>query len=75
MRIYIGNDIFRVYNEVNESQFEKIYKPKGWRKCEEEMQPVGDVAIKELQTETEIKIYEQTKKKKGKKFNDNLIKE
>ncbi|MGN0961246.1 MAG: hypothetical protein ACI4PF_03505 [Christensenellales bacterium] len=65
-------------NVVDEIQFEKLYKPNGWRLDEEnasndETEEVK--AVKTLNTISEIKNFVNMKKKKPKKFDDKLFKE
>ena len=62
-----------VRNVVDEVQFEKLYKPNGWKIDEfaDEKQP--NESIKDLKTQTELKNYTQMKRQKTKKFNDKLF--
>lgn len=66
-------------NVVDEVQFEKLYKPNGWRLDEDAVSKIEESeevkAVKNFKTETEITNYVNMKKKKPKKFDDKLFKE
>lgn len=63
-----------VENIVDEAQYEKIYKPKGWEIVEETKPSEEAKTIEELKTEQKVKNYTQAKNKKQVVFDDNLIK-
>ena len=62
-----------IYNVVTKTQFEKLYKPKGWVLDE----PAIEITDFEVKTtdETTIKNIEKAKKVTNKKFDDKIIKE
>ncbi len=68
-----------IRNVVDEVQFEKLYKPNGWRLDEptnkrkqiESEEP--RVPLEDLQTETDVKNYIKMTKKQPKHFNDGLF--
>ncbi len=61
-------------NVVDEVQFEKLYKPNGWRLDEVEEQPSEmSKVIDTLHTESELKNYLKMKNTKAKQFDDKLF--
>lgn len=67
-------------NVVDERQFEKLYRPNGWRLDEDNVlssQVDSDEvkAIKTFSTEAEVNNFVKMKKKKPRKFDDKLFKE
>lgn len=63
-----------IKNVIDEAQFEKIYKPKGWK-------IVGDaetgelIAASDVHAETKIRNKARMQKVKPQKFDDGLFKE
>lgn len=57
-----------IKNVVTRYDFEKVYKPAGWRIDDEEV-------VKELATEAKIKNYVQMRTNRNQGFNDGLFKE
>ena len=57
---------------VDEIQFEKIYKPKGWKVVSNA--ETGEL-IKDINAEEKIKNINKMKKVKDEKFNDGLFNE
>lgn len=62
-----------ITNVVSQELFDRVYKPNGW-KIDKNRQPVQKGVEQELKTETEVKNYNNMKKKSEKVFDDNLIK-
>jgi len=62
-------------NIVDEAQFERLYKPNGWRIDETENPPESEEskALKILHTEQEFKNYVKMSKTKPKQFDDKLF--
>jgi len=60
---------------VSQAQFEKLYKPNGWRVDEVELPPKDEIqeTVKTLATQGQIKNYVAMKKREPKKFNDKLF--
>lgn len=63
-----------IRNVVDEVQFEKLYKPNGWRidapiPTKKEKQ----IPLDDLETETDVKNYIKMTKKQAKHFNDELF--
>ncbi len=64
-----------IKNVVEESIFEKLYKPNGWRINEsiDSSEKNSDVPLKLLHTETEVKNYIKMTNKQPKHFDDGLF--
>ncbi len=60
-------------NVVDEVQFERLYKPNGWRLDEEEQPSEMSKVIDTLHTESELKNYLKMKNTKAKQFDDKLF--
>ena len=73
VRIIFKGMSYDIHNVVDEEQFEKIYKPKGWV-LENQEEEKKDPYLEELQKEEEIKNYKTMKSKKPKAFDDGLVK-
>lgn len=74
MRVNIIKGSIR--NVVDEEQFEKLYKPNGWRldiseDNSKEKEP--QIPLDLLNTETEVKNFIKMKNKQPKHFNDGLF--
>ena len=67
-----------LYNDVNEQLFEKVYKPQGWKRADEQDTEVKveNQAIAEQNGQQKIiELNDNKKRQKTKKFDDNIIKE
>lgn len=62
-----------IRNVVDERQFEKFYKPNGWRIDEVEKSNTTQVPLELLNTETEVKNYIKMTNKQPKHFDDGLF--
>lgn len=73
MRVNIIKGSIR--NVVEEEQFEKLYKPNGWRLDDsvEDASKEPKIPLDILNTETEVKNYIKMTNKQPKKFNDGLF--
>lgn len=61
-----------IRNVVDEEQFEKLYKPNGWR-LDENQKDESQIPLDLLNTESEVKNYIKMKNKQPKHFNDGLF--
>lgn len=73
IRIIFRGKTYDIRNVVDEEQFEKIYKPKGWV-LETQEEEKKDPYIEDLKKEDEIKNYKAMRRKKPKAFDDGLVK-
>lgn len=73
MRVNIIKGSIR--NVVEEEQFEKLYKPNGWRLdiSEEKTSKEPQIPLDLLNTESEVKNYIKMTKKQPKHFDDGLF--
>ncbi len=73
MRVNIIKGSIR--NVVEEEQFEKLYKPNGWRLDinEDKTNKEPQIPLDLLNTESEVKNYIKMTKKQPKHFNDGLF--
>lgn len=64
-----------IKNIVDEEQFERLYKPNGWR-IDDTIQaknPKSEIPLNLLNTETEVRNYINMTKKQPKHFDDGLF--
>lgn len=71
-----------VHNCVDENMFEKVYKPAGWKLCDNHYNEVVEADTKMVDTTKPEAVEEvknitamNKKKRTNNKFNDNLIKQ
>ena len=71
-----------VHNCVDENMFEKVYKPAGWKLCDNHYNEVVEANTKMVDTTKPEAVEEvknitamNKKKRTNNKFNDNLIKQ